>query len=512
MLDERALVQAAAKKAGLAASDVTSMRVRRRAIDARRGRVRMDLGVDLFLLGASSDEEVPRPPELPSLREEPRVVIVGSGPAGMFCAWKLARRGIRAIVLERGKSVRARRRDIATLQRKGKLDPESNYAYGEGGAGTFSDGKLYTRARKRGSVAQILEAFAAYGAPTQILVDARPHVGTTRLPHVITSMREHLESAGVVFRFESRVDGLALDGERVRGVTLSDGTRIDAEAVVLAPGHSARDVHRWLDEAGVRLAFKPFAMGVRIEHPQALIDRIQLGSLAGHPALGAATYRLVERVGGRGVFSFCMCPGGHIAPTSTEGGCQVVNGWSATGRHGRFANSGFVVEVDAKTLVEAGLDVDDPLGGVRLQRNLEQAAFSAGGGGFVAPAQRLWDFVSAEASSDLPPSSYVRGLRPAPLHELLGPLFLSLKVALVRVGEKMPGWLGEQAVAVGVESRTSCPVRIEREQDALVAVGRPGLYPCGEGAGYSGGIVSSAADGIRVAEAIERALGAPRPD
>jgi uncharacterized FAD-dependent dehydrogenase len=509
MLDEGALVEVAAKKVGLALSDVSSFRLRRRAIDARRGRVRLDIGVDLFVLGSSPDEERPRPRELPSLAGEPRVVIVGSGPAGLFCALELARRGIRAIVLERGKTVRARRRDIAALQRTGKLDPESNYAYGEGGAGTFSDGKLYTRARKRGPLGEILEAFVAYGAPFEILVDARPHVGTTRLPRVITGMREHLESAGVVFRFESRVDGLVLRGPRVCGVILADGTRIDAEAVVLAPGHSARDVQRWLDQAGVRLAFKPFAMGIRIEHPQALIDRMQFGSLAGHPALGAATYRLVERVGERGVFSFCMCPGGHIAPTSTESDCQVVNGWSPTGRRGRFANSGFVVEIDAGTLTEAGLDRDDALAGVRLQRKLESEAFSAGGGGFVAPAQRLVDFVNAEHSSDLPASSYVRGLRSAPLSELLGPLHVPLKAALVRAGERMPGWLGEDAIAVGVESRTSCPVRIEREQDALVAVGRPGLFPCGEGAGYSGGIVSSAADGIRVAEAVERALQSP---
>jgi uncharacterized FAD-dependent dehydrogenase len=509
VLDERALVEAAARKAGLAPADVTSIRLRRRAIDARRGRVRIDLAIDLFVLGASPVDERLRPPELASLGEEPRVVIVGSGPAGMFCAWALARRGIRTLVLERGKNVRSRRRDIAALQRNGELDPESNYAFGEGGAGTFSDGKLYTRARKRGSVREILEAFAAYGAPAQILVDARPHVGTTRLPRVITTMREHLESAGVIFRFESRVDGLVLDGARVCGVILADGTRIDAEAVVLAPGHSARDVQRWLEEAGARLAFKPFAMGIRVEHPQTLIDRIQFGSLAGHPALGAATYRLVERVGERGVFSFCMCPGGHIAPTSTEGDCQVVNGWSPTGRRGRFANSGFVVEVDAETLDEAGLDRGDPLAGVRLQSSLERAAYDAGGGDFVAPAQRLSDFVRGERSHDLPASSYVRGLRPAPLHELLGPLFAPLQVALVRAGERMPGWLCDEAVAVGVESRTSCPVRIERDDDTLAAVGRPGLFPCGEGAGYSGGIVSSAADGIRVAEAVDRALSSP---
>lgn len=510
MLDERALVEAAAKKAGVSPADVTSFRLRRRAIDARRGKVRMDLAVDLFLLGASAARTRPRPPELATLGKEPRVVIVGSGPAGIFCAWTLAQAGIGTVVLERGKAVPARRRDIAALQRRGELDPESNYAFGEGGAGMFSDGKLFTRSRKRGPIPKILEALVAYGAPEQILVDARPHVGTTRLPVVITSVREHLEDAGVIFRFESRVDGLVLDGERVRGVVLADGTRVGAEAVVLAPGHSARDVHRWLDEAGVRLVFKPFAMGIRIEHPQPLIDRIQLGALAGHSALGPASYRLVERIGRRSVFSFCMCPGGHIAPTSTERDCQVVNGWSPTGRRGRFANSGFVVEVDAETLLEAGLDPDDPFAGVRLQRGLERSAYAAGGGSFVAPAQCLSDFVRATRSDDLPPSSYLRGLRPAPLDELLGPLAAPLREGLARAAEKMPGWLCDESVAVGVESRTSCPLRIERDEEALSAVGRPGLFPCGEGAGYAGGIMSSAADGIRVARAVERALGAGR--
>ncbi|MEZ4450706.1 MAG: NAD(P)-binding protein [Nannocystaceae bacterium] len=504
-VDPDALRREAARAAGVALAEVRAVEVRRRAIDARRGRVRLHL--EVALLGHAIDHVVPAPVALPALVGPPRVVIVGAGPAGLFCAWGLARAGIRPLILERGKAVRPRRHDLAALSQRGELDPESNYCFGEGGAGTFSDGKLYTRATKRGPVRMILEALAAYGAPPEILIDARPHIGTNRLPRVITAMREHLASAGSEVAFEARVDGLALAGARAVGVRTARGELVDADAVVLAPGHSARDVLSWLASAGVRLSPKSYAMGVRIEHPQGLIDRIQYGELAGHPALGAAAYRLVERIGERSVFSFCMCPGGQIVPAATAPGHQVVNGMSPHHHRGRYANSGLVAEVDAAVLHAAGLDPEDPFAGLAFQSALEARAFEAGGGRFVAPGQALADLVAGRDSRALPPTSYHRGLAPARLDRLLGPLGPPIQAALSILGRRMPGFVADGAVAVGVESRTSSPVRIDRDPETLESVSTPGLYPSGEGAGFAGGIVSAALDGLRIAAAISRRLG-----
>lgn len=509
VLDEAELRRAAARQAKVPVAEVATAIVRRRSIDARRGRVWLQLVVELVLRDeAMPPSTTPQPVDLPALSGEPPVVIVGAGPAGTFCAWALAQRGIGAVVLERGKPVRPRRHDLAALTKHGRLDPESNYCFGEGGAGTFSDGKLYTRAHKRGDLQRVLEAFVGYGASTEILVDARPHIGTNRLPTVVGAMRQHLESAGVRFAFGTRVDGLVSEGGRVTGVRLADGTALGARAVVLAVGHSARDVTRWLHEAGVPLTAKPFAVGVRIEHPQALIDGLQFGALAGHPALGAAAYRLVEQAAGAGAFSFCMCPGGFIVPAATEPGGQVVNGWSPSSRGGRLANSGFVTEVGPDQLAAAGLDPQDLFAGVELQRRLERAAYDAGGGDYVAPAQRLDDFVAGRDSKELPPCSYPRGLAAARLDQLLGGLAAPMREALRRIGERMPGFVSAEAVALGVESRTSSPVRTERDPQSLQSPGMAGLYPCGEGAGFAGGIMSAALDGIRVAEAVGREMGA----
>jgi uncharacterized FAD-dependent dehydrogenase len=506
LLDEAQLREACARASGLPLAAIRRLELRRRAVDARRGRVRVHLEVALHA-GELRRQEAPlRPLDLPSMSGPPRVVIVGAGPAGLFCAWGLAQAGIRALVLERGKPVRARRHDLAGLSQRGELDPESNYCYGEGGAGTFSDGKLYTRASKRGPVDAVLRALAGYGAPPEILIDARPHIGTNRLPRVITSMREHLGAAGAELRFSARVDRLLLRGGRAVGVRLADGAVIDAEAVVLAPGHSARDVLRWLAADGVELAFKPFAMGVRIEHPQPQIDAMQYGALAGHPALGAASYRLVERTGDVGVFSFCMCPGGHIVPAATEAGMQVVNGMSPHHHRGRYANSGLVTEVGPAQLAAAGLDPSDPMSGLVFQADLEARAYRAGGGGFVAPGQTLRDLVAGRAQAALPPTSYHRGLTPARLDLLLGPLGPPIQAALVALGRRMPGFVSDGAVAVGVESRTSSPVRIVRDPHTLEASRTPGLYPCGEGGGFAGGIVSAALDGLRVASALAQRL------
>lgn len=505
LLDADALRRAAARAARAAETDVAGVRVLRRAIDARHGKVQVRLRVELLRPGDSLHEPVIEPVALPSLAGEPVVVIVGSGPAGLFCAWRLAQAGIRSVIVERGKPVRARRRDLAQLVRHGQLDPESNYCFGEGGAGTFSDGKLYTRATKRGQPDDVLRALVAYGAPSSIRVDARPHIGTNRLPGVVGRMREHLASAGVEVRFGQRVDALVMTGGHVAGVVLAGGDRIEARAVVIATGHSARDVPRFVAEAGARVSSKPFAVGVRIEHPQAWVDQRQYGSLAGHPALGAAPYRLVEQACGVGSFSFCMCPGGFICPAATEPGGQVVNGWSPSSRGGRFANSGFVTEVGPEQLRAAGLDPEDPFAGVKLQRRLEQAAYLAGGGDYVAPAQRLDGFVAGRVSDVLPECSYPRGLAAADLAEVLGPFAVPLREALRGVDRKMQGYVSPEAVAVGVETRTSSPVRVDRDLQTLQSPTCPGLYPAGEGAGFAGGIMSAAIDGIRIADAIARA-------
>jgi uncharacterized FAD-dependent dehydrogenase len=390
------------------------------------------------------------------------------------------------------------------LTQRGELNPESNYCFGEGGAGTFSDGKLYTRSDKRGDVRRVLETLVAYGAPADILVNGRPHIGTNRLPKVIGAMREHLESAGVVFRFGTRVDDLITEGGHIRGVVLHDGERLEVEGVVLATGHSARDVYAFLRRAEVAMEAKSFAMGVRVEHRQPLIDEICFGDFAGHPALGSAAYRVVERVADVGVFSFCMCPGGFMVPATTEVGAQVVNGWSPASRRGKYANSGFVTEVGPEVLAAAGFDPTELFAGLDFQRQLERRAFSAAGGAYRGPAQTTADFVVRKASSALPPCSYPRGLVPADLHAVLGPLAQPLAAGMAQVGEKMPGYVSDEAVAVGVESRTSSPLRILRDDETLESPSLAGLYPCAEGAGYAGGIMSAAIDGIKVAEAFSR--------
>lgn len=501
LLSEEALRDEAIRAAKVRPHHVRAVHLRRKAIDARRGRVRLQLVVEVEMMGDSPPIEMPTPAGLPTLSGVPEVIIVGAGPSGMFCALALAEAGVRSLVLERGKDVRARRRDLALLARSGTLNPESNYCYGEGGAGTFSDGKLYTRSSKRGDVEQVLRHFVGYGASSQILVDARPHIGTNKLPGVVSRMREHLQSAGVEFAFDSRVDEILTRDGCAIGVELGDGRKIEARAVVVATGHSARGIQRAVARAGARVEAKSFAVGVRVEHAQSFIDANQFGEFAGHAALGAASYRIVERSDDVGVFSFCMCPGGFMAPAATESGCQVVNGWSPSSRGGRFANSGFVVEVGAELLSAAGLDPADPFSGSEFQRTVEGRAYRAGGGNFVAPAQRISDFVEERASKDLPRCSYPVGVTPAELDGVLGLLAAPLRHALRKVDRRIPGFASRDAVAVGVESRTSSPVRVVRDRETSQST-LPGLYPCAEGAGYAGGIMSAALDGFRVAAGI----------
>jgi uncharacterized FAD-dependent dehydrogenase len=495
----------AAKKLAVPVDDLPELHVLRRAIDARGKRTRFHVLLSVGLATSSDEWALPHPREV---RAPTRVVIVGSGPAGLFCAYELARHGIASRIIERGKRVQPRRRDIALLNREGRVDSDSNYCFGEGGAGTYSDGKLYTRAHKRGSVRDVLEILALHGAPPEILVDARPHIGSNRLPKVVTALRERLEDVGVEFHFESRLERIVVEGRggerRVCGVELADGRSFEAEAVVLATGHSARDVFEMLDAMNVTLEPKGFAMGVRVEHPQALINRIQYGADAGHAALPSAAYRLAATVQDRGVFSFCMCPGGWIVPATTEAGAQVVNGMSLSKRDSPFANSGIVVAIEPGDWQAQGFG--GPLGGVRFQERIERAAYEAGGGGLRAPATMMTDFVARRGSSQAPDSSYRPGLTATGLDEVIDSAGVRvsepLREGLDRFARRMPGFLGEDAVLVGVESRTSSPVRVPRDDDSLESPDVRGLYPSGEGAGYAGGIVSAALDGKRIATAL----------
>ena len=480
------------------------LELRKRSIDARRGRVRFHM-----ILGAKGEEHALGEPPLRVVHGEP-VVIVGGGPAGLFCAYELARAGVPAVIVDRGKPVQARRRDLKGLTQHGRVDEDSNYCFGEGGAGTYSDGKLYTRSHKRGDVRDVIEVLALHGAPHEILVDARPHIGSNKLPKVITAMREALEHVGSSVRFGARAKDLIVRGGRAVGVRLADGDEVIGRAVVMATGHSARDVHELLVRAGVHLEAKPFAMGVRIEHPQPLIDRIQYGKAAGHPRLPAAAYRLAFTPNdGRGAFSFCMCPGGWIVPAATEPDGVVVNGMSLSRRDSPYANSGLVVSVELADLAKLGLA--GPLAGVALQRKLEQAAALAGGGELRAPATRATDFVRGKGSSTVPATSYQPGLAAGDVGEVLDsigvPLAARLREALVHFDKQMRGYLTDEAVLVGVESRTSSPVRVPRDPATLMSPDVAALYPCGEGAGYAGGIVSAALDGIRIARAISGRTG-----
>ena len=498
--DAEALRERVARRLDIPEAELPTIELRKRSIDARRGRVRFRLVVEVGATG-KRDLALPYPREV---SPPARVVIVGDGPAGLFCAYELARAGVASTVLDRGKTVQPRRADLALLNRKGVVDTNSNYCFGEGGAGTYSDGKLYTRSHKRGDVRDVIEILALHGAPESILTEARPHIGSNRLPKVVLALRDRLERAGVVFRFGARAVAILSRSGVVEGVRLEGGDEIGAEAVVIATGHSARDVYAFLADAGARLEPKPFALGVRIEHPQPLINEIQYGASAGHPKLPAAAYRLSQTVDERGVFSFCMCPGGWVVPASTEDDAVVVNGMSLARRDSPFANSGVVVSVELADLAEGGFS--GPRAGLDLQRRLETLAFAAGGGHQRAPATRATDFVRARGSTSLPDTSYRPGLAAGNLGELLDASGLNLaeriRTALKAFDRRLRGYITDEAVLIGVESRTSSPVRIPRDPESLESPDVRGLYPCGEGAGYAGGIVSAAVDGMRVARKV----------
>ncbi|MCC6838889.1 MAG: FAD-binding protein [Flavobacteriales bacterium] len=487
--------EAAAEACGLPVVQVRGARILKRSIDARSKQPLVRLRVEVST-EADLQEPMATPPELPDVRGAKPVIIVGCGPAGLFTALGCIRRGLRPIILERGKDVRARRRDLAAINREHLVDPDSNYCFGEGGAGTYSDGKLYTRSDKRGDVKAVLETFVAFGASPDILIDAHPHIGTNKLPKIITAMREAIEGAGGEVRFGTRMADLLVKDGTVQGVRTAQGHELLAGAVVLATGHSARDIFELLHAKGIAIESKPFAMGVRIEHPQEVIDRIRYHCNVRDPYLPPASYNVVQQVDGRGVYSFCMCPGGIIAPCATAPGEVVTNGWSPSKRNNPFANSGIVVAVDPAA------NSKDPLAAMRFQQRTEQAAWRAGGQCQSAPAQRMEDFIRKQASKDLPPCSYPPGIVPATLDEVLPhEVTQRLRGGLKAFGEKMRGYRTNEAVLVAVESRTSSPVRIPRDPHTLQHPQVHGLYPCAEGAGYAGGIVSAAMDGLRVAEA-----------
>lgn len=506
--DHEALRARAARALAISPEEIPALRLLKRSVDARGGRVRIHVLVEVgaiepAAIGGSWPREVKRPA---------RTVIVGDGPAGLFCAYGLARQGVAAVVVERGKPVQPRRKDLKLLNARGGVNPDSNYCFGEGGAGTYSDGKLYTRSHKRGDVRDVLEILARHGAPESILFEARPHIGSNLLPKIIANMREELERAGVEFRFGVRVDGIEIEqtalGRRVIGVHGRDVETgqehaIEADSVVLATGHSARDIAQLCASLGIDLEAKGFALGVRIEHPQALINEIQYGPHAAHPKLGAASYRVAHEVEGRGVFSFCMCPGGWIVPAHTDSEHLVVNGMSLSKRDSAFANSGLVVQIDVEDLSKLG---PSELMGFEVQARAERRAAELGGGGNRAPAVRVTDFLAGKVSSTLPASSYLPGLTAADVGLALDATGLGLVVrmreALRRFERSLRGYVTDEAVLVGVESRTSSPVRIPRNPESLEARNVSGLYPTGEGAGYAGGIVSAAVDGLRVAERV----------
>ena len=492
-----------ASKLGVSPDEITAIVVRRRSIDARQQQIKINLGVMVYL-GEEPQAEYSTY-HYGNVAGKTPVGIVGSGPAGLFAALRLIELGYKPVIFERGKNVSDRKRDIAKIHREHLVDPDSNYGYGEGGAGTFSDGKLYTRSKKRGSVTKILEVLVQFGADPQILIDAHPHIGTNKLPGVIARIREQILACGGEIHFSSRVADLILSGDRCTGLVLSDGTRFDCASVVLATGHSARDIYEMLYRSGVNLEAKAFAMGVRIEHPQALIDTIQYHQDKRGPYLPAATYSFVEQVNDRGVYSFCMCPGGFIVPAATSPGELVVNGMSPSQRNSPFANSGLVVEIRPEDLRE--YQRYGVFAGLEFQKSIEKLCFDLNGHTQFAPAQRISDFVAGRRSADLPESSYKPGLISSALHDKLPKRISSrLREGIVEIDRKARGFHTGQGVVVGVESRTSSPLRIPRDEETFQHIRVKNLYPCGEGAGYAGGIASSAIDGERCAESIAENL------
>lgn len=485
-------------------SAVTGFNILKHSIDARSRQVWINISVQSFINEPFQSRKLQQFNFHDVRKSTRKAIIIGAGPAGLFAALKLLESGIKPIILERGKDVKARRRDLAVLNKQGVVNPESNYCFGEGGAGTYSDGKLYTRSSKRGNVDRILNLFVHFGAEENILFESHPHIGTNKLPNIITSIRNKVLECGGEIHFEKKVTDFIFNKEKISAVKSNDTTH-EADAVLLATGHSARDIFQLLHSKNIQIEFKPFALGVRVEHPQMMIDAAQYHCKVRGGFLPPASYSLVEQVDGKGVFSFCMCPGGIIAPAATAPGEIVVNGWSPSKRNNPYANSGIVVSVEEKDLQR--YNKYGALAGMVFQKEVEQKAFLAGGGKQVAPAQRLVDFTENKISASLPGCSYLPGLNSVSLEDTL-PSFIHkrLQVAFKEFGKKIKGYYSNEAVVVATESRTSSPVRIPRDDETLQHPQIENLYPCGEGAGYAGGIVSAAMDGEKVAAIVSKKL------
>jgi len=504
--DENLCRSRVAKQLDIQQREITAMRLVRRAIDARQRQVMVLLTFDVYVGEEPKEEALSEMPGYKDVRSAQPVVVVGAGPGGLFAALRLIELGLRPIVVERGKDVSTRKIDLAQLQRSHTVDPESNYAFGEGGAGTYSDGKLFTRSTKRGNVRKILETFVHHGAQRDILIDAHPHIGTDVLPYVIKKMRETIIENGGVVHFQAKVVDLLSNGDAIKGVKLADGHTIEANAVILATGHSARDVYEMLNSKGLALEAKTWAMGVRVEHPQELIDELQYHMPNGRGEyLPPATYSLVAQSDGRGVYSFCMCPGGFIVPAMTADNEMVVNGMSPSRRSSPYANSGIVVEISPEDI--GAYQNEGPLGAMHYQQEYERLAFINGGHGIVAPAQGLADFVDGRLSFELPETSYIPGVVSSPMHFWMPDnISKRLRDGFAQFDRRMRGFVTNEAMVVGVESRTSSPIRIPRDAETMCHPQMQGLYPCGEGAGFAGGIVSSAIDGELCAEKIAQSL------
>jgi uncharacterized protein len=497
-LDEVFLKHRAAKELNLPVQEINAVKIIKKSIDARSRDIKVHLKVLVFH-NEPEPQESPLQVNYPDVSKAKSVIIVGAGPGGLFAALRLLELGYKPIVLERGKNVRDRRRDLAAINKAHIVNPESNYCYGEGGAGTYSDGKLYTRSTKRGDVRKILDTLVAHGASEQILIEAHPHIGTNKLPQIIVSIRESILNAGGEVHFNSKVVDFIIKNDALKGVVTAEGKEFMADACILATGHSARDIFYLLHKKGIRIESKPFAMGVRAEHPQHIIDSVQYHCTVRNEYLPPAAYSLVHNVDNRGVYSFCMCPGGIIAPCATSPGEVVTNGWSPSKRNNPYANSGIVVSVEPEDLKE--FSSHGVFAGLEYQKSLEKMAFEAGGKTQTAPAQRMVDFTKNKTSVDLPSCSYQPGIISAPLHELLpAAIGTRLQQGFLAFGKKMKGYLTNEAVLVAVESRTSSPIRIPRDRETMEHPEVKGLYPCGEGAGYAGGIVSAAIDGEKCAE------------
>ncbi len=530
---EQSLKQYISREKGLDIRTINAIRTLKRSIDARQRTIYINLTVRVFVNETPSEEEFERT-NYPNVEGRPAVIVVGAGPGGLFAALKLIELGLRPIVIERGKNVRERKEDLARISREHKVDAESNYSFGEGGAGAYSDGKLYTRSKKRGSVEKILNVFCQHGASPTILSDAHPHIGTDKLPRVIENMRNTILACGGEVHFQTRMEALLIEGQKVKGIEAQTGKTF-LGPVILATGHSARDVYRWLYAHGVQLETKGIAIGVRLEHPSMLIDQIQYHNKNGRGKyLPAAEYSFVQQVDGRGVYSFCMCPGGFVVPAASGPHQLVVNGMSPSNRGTKWSNSGMVVETRPEDLLLPEMQLQaDPISGsqealteelilrdgklpdgtvhtlamMRFQEKLEQICWQQGNIRQTAPSQRMVDFTRKKLSYDLPATSYSPGLVSSPLHFWMPP-FLSerLSKGFQLFGKSSRGFLTNEAVMIAVETRTSSPVRIVRDKDTLQHLTVEGLFPCGEGAGYAGGIVSAGIDGERCAEAVAHYL------